>query len=366
MRRLIITSGFLVVASIGCATPPGSIFEPIDPPVAWPASPETARIQYLGTIAGGADLKPGRSGTESLLAALRGPTPTHALGTPHAVATDGDEVFVASPATGTVHILNLRTREHRRLWRTDTQRLQAPVGVAVSPQAIFVTDSSLGCILVYDRGGTFLRRMGEADLVRPTGIVYVPPRDAVFVLDTAVDQCVVLASSGELVDRFGESGTGPGQFNRPSHLTYQAPDSLWIVDSLNCRVQQMDLAGQLRGGFGQRGDGSGDFSLPKGVAIDRDGHVYVVDAHFENVQVFDSSGQLLVAFGGPGSALGSLSIPAGLAIDAHNRIWVADAYNHRLVVFQYLAGEPVASVDRLDRKRMGAKSDRQPETERWL
>ncbi|MCH7702658.1 MAG: hypothetical protein IID37_13320 [Planctomycetes bacterium] len=336
MRPLIVTTYMVLIVLAGCATPPGVIFEPMDPPIAWPASPQQARIQYLGAIAGGADLKPGRSGAESFWSAFRGPKPQYRLGTPHAIVIQGDEVFVTSPASGIVHILNLETREHRRLWQAGDQRLIAPVGVAVSPQAIYVTDSTLGCVLVYDRAGQFMRRLGGDALTRPTGIVYVPSRDALYVLDSATDQCVVLDRSGAEIARFGESGTGPGQFNRPAHLTFQQPDSLWITDTLNCRVQRVDLSGSLQGGFGQRGDGSGDFSLPKGIAVDTDGHVYVVDAHFENVQIFDAAGQLLIAFGGPGSAAGSLSLPAGLAIDAQNRIWVADAYHHRIAVYQYL------------------------------
>lgn len=336
MRPLIVITHLVLFMLAGCATPPGVIFEPMDPPIAWPASPQQARIRYLGAIAGGVDLKPGQSGAESFWSALRGPKPQYRLGTPHAIAVEGNEVFVTSPASGIVHILNLDTREHRRLWQAGDQRLQAPVGVAVSSQSIYVTDSTLGCVLVYDRAGQFVRRLGADALTRPTGIVYVPGRDALYVLDSATDQCVVFDRSGVEMDRFGESGTGPGQFNRPAHLTFQHPDSLWITDTLNCRVQQVDLSGVLRRGFGQRGDGSGDFSLPKGIAMDMDGHVYVVDAHFENVQVFDAAGQLLIAFGGPGSAAASLSLPAGLAIDAQNRIWVADAYHHRIAVYQYL------------------------------
>ena len=324
------------IALAGCATPPGVIFEPMDPPIAWPPSPQQARIQYLGAIAGGVDLKPGRSAAESFWSALRGPKPHYRIGTPHAIVIEGDEVFVTSPASGIVHILNLETREHRRLWQAGGQPLIAPVGVAVSPQAIYVTDSTLGCVLMYDRAGQFVKRLGADALTRPTGIVYVPGRDALYVMDSATDRCVVLDRSGAEIARFGESGTGPGQFNRPAHLTFQPPDSLWITDTLNCRVQRVDLSGSLQGGFGQRGNGSGDFSLPKGIAVDTDGHVYVVDAHFENVQVFDATGQLLIAFGGPGSTAASLSLPAGVAIDARNRIWVADAYHHRIAVYQYL------------------------------
>ncbi len=346
MRPLIVITNTALIMLAGCATAPGVIFEPMDPPVAWPASPQQARIQYLGAIASGADLKPGRSGAESFWSALRGDKPHYPLGTPHAIVVDGDEVFVTSPASGVVHVLNLDTREHFRLWQADGQRLIAPVGVAVSPQSIYVTDSTLGCVLAFDRAGQFVRRLGSDALTRPTGIVYVPIRDALYVLDSATDQCVVLDRSGLEIARFGESGTGPGQFNRPSHLTFQHPDSLWITDTLNCRVQHVDLTGSLRGGFGQRGDGSGDFSLPKGIAVDADGHIYVVDAHFENVQVFDATGQLLIAFGGPGSTTASLSLPAGLTIDAQNRIWVADAYHHRIAVYQYLpAGAQLAEVE---------------------
>jgi DNA-binding beta-propeller fold protein YncE len=57
-------------------------------------------------------------------------------------------------------------------------------------------------------------------------------------------------------------------------------DGLWGI------VQVFNRKGELLYYFGQRGSGAGQFQLPAGLFIDRDDRIYVVDSLNRRVQVF--------------------------------------------------------------------------------
>ena len=65
------------------------------------------------------------------------------------------------------------------------------------------------------------------------------------------------------------------------------------MDSMNFRVQIFDAEGKFIKKFGEVGTGYGQFSKPKGIAVDSEGHIYVVDSAFNNIQIFDAEGKLL-------------------------------------------------------------------------
>jgi DNA-binding beta-propeller fold protein YncE len=313
------------------------VFEPIDPPVVWPAAPERARIRLVGHVGGSDDLNAGRSAGEAFKAVLRGPRPPIKMSTPHSVACRGTGVLaVADTSLAGVHLLDLQARTYKMISGGGAARFETPIGVAWAGTSLFVTDAARHEVFEFDAGGNCRGRFGRDSLVRPVGIAYVAGRDRLYVVDGGVHCIVVFDLEGNVVNRFGENGVGPGQFNYPSHICWDGGSRLLVADSGNFRVQLLDLDGACLRTFGQKGDGAGDFALPKGVAFDSEGHLYVVDAQFENVQVFDDQGLLLLAFGQEGAGPGEFSLPAGLTIDGQDRIWVADAANRRVQAFDYL------------------------------
>ena len=337
--RLLPTAALTVLAAAlsGCATGPGPLFGPTDSPMVWPPAPERARIQWVGELTGSDDLRAGRSGREAFLAALRGPRPPIKLSAPHSVARRGDNVLaVADTGLAAVSIMDLKARTHRVISGGSGIRFETPIGLAWAGSRLFVTDAARHEVFELGPDGTFRRRFGAEELVRPVGIAYVADRDRLYVVDGGAHCIVVFDLEGKVVTRLGQNGTKPGRFNYPSHICWDGGRRLLVADSANFRVQLLDLDGRCLRAFGQKGDGAGDFAMPKGVAFDSRGHLYVVDAQFENVQVFDDQGRLLLAFGQEGPAPGEFSLPAGLTIDSQDRIWVADAANHRVQVFDYL------------------------------
>ncbi len=324
------------VALGGCAKPRGVLFPMIDPPMVWPASPNTPRIELIGMISDSRDLAAEQTGVEVFRAALRGPRPPIMFTSPHGVAvSDRERLAVADGNGAAVHIIDLHERTHTMISGFGDERFGAPVGVTWADDLLYVSDAERGEIVVLDAAGAFLSRFGSDVLRRPVGIAYARARDALYVADGDAHCVRVFDRDGNLRNTIGNRGEAPGEFNYPSHIACSG-DRLLVTDSGNFRVQLMDLDGNVRSVIGKKGNAAGDFALPKGVAIDSEGHVYVVDARFENVQMFDGRGQLLMALGGEGREPGRFWLPAGIMIDDQDRIWVADGGNRRIQVFQYL------------------------------
>ena len=328
----------LALLVTGCARPKGVLFEPPEQPLFWPTPPEPARVHYVGQIVISEDLKPGKSFGEALGEALFGTESSHSMLTPYALCTDGRErLFVSDSNAQLVHVFNLETRVYEQ-WKPEGEGegLSQPVGVALDTFGhLLVSDSVAGAIFVFDADGTFLGEMGRGRLARPCGIAVDPVNGRIFVADAAAHQIVVLAFDGEELQRLGERGTNPGQFNFPTNVAVDAGGRLYVSDSLNFRVQVFDADLRPVRAFGTKGDMPGYFSHPKGLALDSDDHLYVIDAHFECVQIFDPEGRLLLTFGEEGHGPGQFWLPTGIHIDDDDRIWITDSYNRRVQVFDY-------------------------------
>ncbi|MDM8008773.1 MAG: hypothetical protein QUV05_21760 [Phycisphaerae bacterium] len=329
----------LLSAAAGCSQVPVSPLTPPVPPVVWPKPPDTPRVQYLGCLVGSQSLHPKKSLSQTWDELLHGPKPPEVFVTPHAVAVhpDGRRVAVADTNGACVHLFDLQENRYERLTTVgqSESRLQCPVGAAWVGSTIWVADAKARAVAVME--GPASGWIGNDVLEHPAGIAFCPENGLCYVSDSAAHAIVAFDKQGTCVLRFGTRGSGPGQFNGPSHIACGPGPTLAVADSLNFRLQRLGPDGAFVGQIGRKGDAAGDLSLPKGVAFDPQGNIWVVDAHFENLQAFSPDGQLLLSFGQEGQGVGAFSLPAGLAIDAQGRIWVADTYNRRVQVFEILA-----------------------------
>jgi len=348
VRKVKLVAAAALLAA-GCSRPAGPIFEPQDPPIAWPASPAAARIRYVGQISSSADLKPPRRFLQSLGNLLIGPEKPEQLYGPRSAicAGRGRRLWVADPGGRRVHVFDMQTRSYQAITRAGETPLLSPVDVCAGPdQTIYVCDSENAAIYRFAEPEAAFQtelRMPE-ELQRPAGVHYDHDTGELYVVDAAAHDVKVLGPDGTLRRILGRRGAGPGEFNFPCGITVHN-GLIWIVDAGNHRVQGLEPTGAPVATVGQAGDAPGDLALPKGIAFDSDGHAYVVDARFENVQVFGRDGSLLLFFGQEGTGPGEFWLPAGIHIDATDRIWICDSYNGRVQVFQYVAEQRLEADD---------------------
>jgi sugar lactone lactonase YvrE len=289
---------------------------------------------YVGAITRPSDIGAKAPALSRVASWLAGATPGPAeLAKPFGLAIDAQgDILVTDTGANAVCCLDRARKKWLRWDQVGKTRFQSPVAIARHRDTIFVADSGLGKVLAFGENGKAQFEITR-ELERPSGLAVSGER--IYVSDTQLHQVVVYDVRGVFLNKFGKRGTGEGEFNFPTHVAVDSKGLIYITDSLNCRVQVFDAEGKFQRSIGSAGDTPGHFSRPKGVATDTAGHVYIVDAMFDNVQVFDEQGQLLLNWGQNGTEPGQFWLPNAIAISRDNEIYVADSYNRRIQVFQY-------------------------------
>lgn len=327
----------LCMFSQGCQSPRGELFEPLDKPLAWPGAPNPDRIRYVGQISTEEDLKREVSWGEGLANLIFGKKDIGILRNPYAIIADDQKLYIADASSGVVHFFDLAKRDYKQFHKlSGNEILVMPVGITFVDDKIYIVDSVLHKICVFDRNGNYIFSFGSERLKRPSGIAYCPDKEVVFVTDTARHTINVFTRSGDYIRSFGSRGLDHGNFNFPTHLWLDKQHKIYVSDTLNYRVQIFTCEGKFVSTFGEHGDRPGYFAHPSGVATDMSGNIYVTDRQFENFQVFDSKGQILIAIGNEGSGPGEFWLPGGLYIDNKNRLYIADSFNKRIQIFDIL------------------------------
>ena len=304
----------------------------------WPSPPQTPRIQYVRSIYSPSDIGVKKSWLKKAFDTIFGKEELSGiLLRPYGIFADSQRMYVTDPGIHALHVFDMKGKRYFMIKKSRKEELISPIGVTVDKNGeIYLSDSVLRKVFVFDKKGEYLREIGSSELfMRPSGIAL--DNDRIFVVDTH-GHCVLVFSKndGTLIFKFGKNGSGSGNFNYPTNIFIDKNNILYITDSMNFRVQIFDKDGNFLSVFGKHGDGSGDFSKPKGIAVDSGGHIYVADADFDTIQIFDMNGRLLLNFGNTGRKTGEMILPAAVFIDGEDRIYVADSYNNRVQIFQYL------------------------------
>ena len=300
------------------------------------------RLEFIRAFSAEQEVKSKHAFWNKLVDVIAGAPERTRMIRPYDIVTDSrGRIIVSDPGAALVHIFDFENGKYQKLAGSAKEPFKSPMGVAVdNGDNIYVADSELGKLLVFDSRGKFCRDIGnlkggEGYFKRPTGVAVDAPNNRVYVTDTLRDAVYYTDLEGNILGHFGSRGSGPGEFNFPTELLTQNGE-LFVVDAMNFRVQIFDGKGQYHGSFGQMGMGTGYLWRAKGLAMDNEGHFYVADAMLDAVQVFDREGTLLYYFGHEGDQLGEFDFPAGISIDRNYRVYVVDMLNCRVEVFQYM------------------------------
>lgn len=338
-KTLVLSFIFAALPFGGCQAPMTSprIEEPaVVRPLVWPQPPQQPRIRFVRTVTRPQDLGIESSFWQQVWGVVVGREEEWFI-RPTGVAANGQSIFVTDAGSQALLVLDFQTKQFRKLQSAGGQRLISPVAVAWGRERrIYLADSYLREIFIYDGKRNLVGAISAPDLERPAGLAYDSPRDRLYVADSASHRVWIFTGDGKPLGGIGQRGTGNGEFNFPTHVAVDKDGNLYVTDALNFRLQMFNSDGGFTGKFGRHGDSSGDFASPKGVAVDSEGHVYVVDALFDAVQIFDRTGQYFLTFGERGLGPGQFWLPGGIFIDDRDQIYVADAYNQRLQIFQYI------------------------------
>ena len=152
-------------------------------------------------------------------------------------------------------------------------------------------------MIVFDRGGNFLRSWGEGMFPRAHG-VHMAPDDTIWLTDDGdhtVRRCTL---DGRVLLTIGTPGKpSPFMSGEPFHRcthTALSPqcDRLYISDGYgNARIHKYTVDGKLLSSWGEPGTDPGQFNIPHNICCDPEGWLYIADRENHRVQVFDSDGK---------------------------------------------------------------------------
>ena len=159
----------------------------------------------------------------------------------------------------------------------------------------------------------------------------------------------VFTPEGDLVKTIGGPGNGEIQFDRPSGITLDSDNNVYIADTLNHRIQKFSPDLEFTQSWGEFGDAHGLLNAPWGICTDKDNFIYVSDHKNHRVQKFDSDGVFIMSIGEFGSSASNLNHPSDVSVDQSGDIYVADWVNNRVQIYDatgiHIAGLTGSAVE---------------------
>eukprot|EP00731_Ephydatia_muelleri_P033784 Em0038g3a len=156
-------------------------------------------------------------------------------------------------------------------------------------------------------------------------------------VETSMQSCCtqsricVIDQSGKQKRTIGSSGSGDGQFRGP-HGIFIKRDVMYVADVGNDRIQKLTI-GEVIQKYGQRGSGQGQFNGLIAVIVDQRDRLIVADHLNHRVVLLDQAGTWLLTIKGNVSGPQNFENPYGLALDSQGNIHVAARGSSTIKVF---------------------------------
>ena len=263
-------------------------------------------------------------GTGSLLLALVAclmtwkPATSHELATGHATSADQPSVNEKLPYRLVPDWLRLPPG-----WN-----LGETGGVATDARGhVYVFHRGSHPLLEFEPGGELVREIGKGLFVSAHG-VEVDPEGNIWAVDVGNHTVLKFNPAGRVTMVLGRKGGASNkneEFNKPTDIAFAPNGDIYVTDGYgNSRVMKFSQDGRLLKKWGQKGTGPGEFDTPHSVAVDAKGRVYIADRENKRIQIFDADGNFLRQWTHVGA-------PWGLEITPDQHIYMSDGYANRVL-----------------------------------
>ena len=165
-----------------------------------------------------------------------------------------------------------------------------------SKDAIYVFNRGATPMIVFDSDGNILRTWGEGVFTSPHG-VSVGPDDSIYCVDNGDHTVRKFTPEGVLLMTLGTPGKAAPPmsgipFSKPAHLAVDPRNGELVVADgyANASVHRFSPDGRLLHSWGESGTGPGQFNIVHNIAIDGDGWIYTADRENHRIQVFGPDG----------------------------------------------------------------------------
>lgn len=262
--------------------------------------------------------------------------------------------------------MNLRVKR----FNPDTKALIGTFGTTGGPADV-TSDPASGSpnnLLTVDLASNLVRRFTSTGSPTGTPTTFAAPgpdgiavnsAGTIFVSNTTNDRIDRFDASGTPLASWGGPGSGAGQFDDPSRLTFDGLGNLLVADKGNNRIQKLN---GTTGAHMLTIGGAGQLDQPEGVAVDiTPGTILVADTGNNRIRRYQSDGTPIDTYGEAGSGNGQFSSPSDLIVFLNGKVYVADELNNRIQILGEGGSPPgvllplVTTGDAADVTRSGAR-----------
>ena len=191
-------------------------------------------------------------------------------------------------------------------WGQDVYGFNAAIGLRVDPQDnVWTIDAAANQVVKFNADGSIglvLGRKPETIAVRPNPPAGPGGPGGGGPPGGGGGGGGAQAAAAKLPPGSGIPGSG---FNRPADVAWDKAGNIYVADGIgtNNRIAKFDKDGKFLAQWGNSGSGPGQFNGVKAIALDAQGNVYAADAGNKRIQVFDGEGKFLREFGNIGTPL---------------------------------------------------------------
>jgi streptogramin lyase len=208
-------------------------------------------------------------------------------------------------------------------------------GVAFNSKGnVFVLHRGPMPLMEFDADGNFIRGFGDGLFDRPHGL-RIDAHDNIWATDVAMNLVYKFNPSGRMEMVLGVKGrTGewhPGGhlrlFHEPNEAVVGPSGDIFVLEGhgkAESRVVKFDRDGNFIKTLGGKGKGPGEFDLPHSLVFDAQGLLYIADRNNARIQVFDADGAYIRESSHPGT-------PCGLFMSADQHIWLAHGHTGQIM-----------------------------------
>jgi DNA-binding beta-propeller fold protein YncE len=311
----------------------------------WPLPPDRPRLEFIDSYKTAGDLPHNR--LSRLMESFAGkPEEDPLLIQPRGVFADSERIYVADEGRHNIIIFDLVARSTKLMFNEGV--LVTPLDLTADQQGNFyIADAGVRKVLVFSATGAMIRSIGSSEsLQQPAHLAINPNINRLYVSDSALHCIIVYDLSGNLLFSFGGEGSEHGEFRDPRGLIFDRKGRLFVADSGNARIQIFDQDGLYLGEFGKRGTRVDNFIEPTDLALDSAGNLHIIDQGLIALLSYSTEGKVLLATGSGTKSFAPMGLakPTSLYIDGDDRIFIADLINRRVATWQYLSSNYLAKA----------------------
>ncbi len=254
---------------------------------------------------------------------------------PTGIAVTTDEVFVADALNSRIQVLNMQGRFQRAFGE---EFLGRPMNLTIADGKLYVPDYLKDVVHVFTLDGEYQSAIEADDGLNSPGGVAVRADGTLLITDSYGQRIVHLAPDGNVLESWGDAGSGAGEFNYPTDVAIAPDGRFYVADGYNDRVQQFGPDGEFSrkwgGPFGMNifGPFKGWFTTATSIAVSPDTTVFVADFYNDRIQKFTAEGSFLTAFGTPAKAPGHSML--GVALGADGTVWSTNYAANRVEMWR--------------------------------